>query len=740
MKAFAPIILSFFLLFSCQTEKGNEKAQNLIKIEATDAIDDIIEKASNVVPTDRQYEWQKLEFTAFLHFGMNTFTGNEWGDGMESPATFNPTELDVKQWIEVIKSANMKMAMLTAKHHDGFALWQTNTTEHSVKNSPWKNGKGDVLRELVEVAKTEGISVGVYLSPADLHEIEREGGTYGNGSKPKMTKIPSNPKLQAQADTIYEYMLDDYDALFMNQLYEVLSQYGEIGEVWFDGANPKPGTGQTYNTEAWYDLIRNLQPNAVIAIKGPDVRWVGNEAGDSRPSEWSVLPMDCTPDKCTWNDSRGKDLGSRAKLKDAKYLYWYPAETDTPIRRGWFYRDEEQYVRTVDELLDIWYRSVGGNTVLLLNLSPDKRGLIPDKDANRMRKLGEILRHSFKNNLLENAQLSASATDGTNKIANVLNPELTKRWKPQEKTTQAEINIKFDKPTTFNRLVLQEDIKNYSQRIESFSLEMMKDGKWQEILKETVVGYKRIVRFPTQTAQQLRLRILESRTAPSLGFLGIYLSPEILSTPQIIRNKEGVVTISCKTPEPKIYYTVDGSEPSTSSLEFTENFSFPQKGKIKAIAVITDGKSEVVTQKFDISPTKWTATSSSEVNGYDASKAIDGNPKTMWHTPWEKGSPKHPHTLTIDLGEILTIKGFTLLPRTDGHTGGIPVKYKMEGSNDGKRWRVLKSGEFGNIKNNPVLQEVQFSPREVRHIRFTALSSVDKAGTVSIAELGVITE
>lgn len=737
MKNLLTITLAL-LLFSCQQKKANEEAQNLIKIEKTDNIDDIIKKASNIVPTDRQYEWQKLEFTAFLHFGMNTFTGNEWGSGMESPEIFNPTALDVKQWIKVIKSANMKMAMLTAKHHDGFALWQTNTTEHSVKNSPWKNGKGDVLRELVDAAKAENISVGVYLSPADLHEIEREGGTYGNGSKPKMTKIPSNPELQAKADTIYEYLLDDYDALFMNQLYEVLSQYGKIGEVWFDGANPKPGTGQTYNTKAWYDLIRNLQPSAVIAIKGPDVRWVGNEAGNSRPSEWSILPMQCSPDKCSWNDSRGADLGSRTKLKDAKYLYWYPAETDTPIRQGWFYKNEEQYVRTVDELLDIWYRSVGGNTVLLLNLSPDKRGLIPDKDADRMQKLGEILHSSFANNLLEQAQITASETDGNNNITNILNPDITQRWKPKEGTTQAEINIKFDKPTAFNRLVLQEDIKNYSQRIESFSLEIMKDNKWQEIVKETVVGYKRIVRFPMQKTQQLRLKILESRTAPSLGFLGIYLSPEILSTPQITRNKEGIVNISCKTPEPKIYYTLDGSTPTISSLEFTKDFSFPQKGIVKAIAVTTDKQSEIVTQRFDIAPIKWKIISPSEANGYNASYAIDGNPKTMWHTT--KEGNELPHTLTIDLGETLTIKGFTLLPRTDGHMGGIPVKYKLEGSTNGKYWYLLKSGKFGNIKNNPVLQEEEFTPREVKHIRFTALSSVDGAKTASIAEFGVITE
>ncbi len=495
-------IVSFLvglLILSCSSSNEPRESANLIAIKDNLPIDSVVAMAANVVPTKRQYEWQKMEFTAFVHFGMNTFTGKEWGTGKENPQLFNPTGFDAKQWIKVIKSANMKMAMLTAKHHDGFCLWQTKTTEHSVKNSPWKNGEGDVLRELVEAAREENIKVGVYLSPADLHELERENGTYGNGSPRRLQKIPSNPDLQRRADTIFSYVLDDYEALFMNQLYEVLTQYGEIAEVWFDGANPKPGTGQTYTTSAWYDMIRHLQPNAVIAIKGPDVRWVGNEAGKSRKNEWSVLSFSCKPIDCDWADATAEDLGSREQLKNAKYLYWYPAETDTPIRSGWFYRDEQQYVRTVEELLDIWYRSVGNNSVLLLNLSPDRRGKIPDKDADRMEKLGKILKQSFEKNIIGDAKITVYGTVKGQIVETMNSKNLMQRKNVEKGIKDSEIRIIFDSIQSFNRFVLQEDIRNYGQRIEEFCLRVRKNKVWKEIYRGGTVGYKKNSTFSHAT-------------------------------------------------------------------------------------------------------------------------------------------------------------------------------------------------------------------------------------------------
>ncbi len=519
------LILPIAFLLSCTGDYRN--ANHIIKIEKNDSKEEIIRKSTLVVPTALQYQWQKDEFIAFVHFGPNTFTGLEWGTGKEDPNVFNPSELNVNQWVDVVKAAGMKMIMITAKHHDGFCLWQTKTTPHSVKKSKWKSGGGDVLKELTEAAQKKGIKIGVYLSPADLNQIEASYGTYGNGSKSTLTKIPSDPGLQKQAKTIFEYALDDYNKLFMNQLYEVLTQYGEISEIWFDGANPKPGTGQTYNSKAWYDMVRKLQPNAVIAIAGPDVRWCGNEAGHTRKVEWSVIPFTKEETDFTKLNATDEDLGSRNKLYGADYLKWYPAETNTSIREGWFFRDSLQNVKSTQTLLDIWYRSVGGNTVFLLNLTPDKRGLIPDKDAENLRQLGAVIEASFKKNLLDKSDIEASSSTTEHPAQYAIDNKETTCWKTTNGTEQAQLVIKLKKEKTFNRLVLQEDILHYGQRIESFALDIWKHNTWKEVANGTVVGYKNIRRFPEVSTSKIRIRVLESRVAPTLSHIGLYHAPKL---------------------------------------------------------------------------------------------------------------------------------------------------------------------------------------------------------------------
>ena len=734
------LILTTIFLFSCTQKKQTD---NLIKVDPEDSLQDIVRKSTMVVPSERQYQWQTYEFIAFLHYGVNTYTGNEWGSGKEDPAVFHPTAFDAGQWISVIKDAGMELAMLTAKHHDGFCLWPTTTTDYSVESSEWKNGEGDVFGALTNAAKKEGIKVGVYLSPADLHEIKRPNGTYGNGSEPKMVKIPSDTDLQKEADQIFEYKLDDYNKFFMNQLYELLTQYGPIREVWFDGANPKPGTGQEYNYDAWYDMIRQLQPQAVIAIKGPDVRWCGNEAGHTRKSEWSVIPIPGHPDDYTFPDATQEDLGSREKLKDAKYLYWYPAETNTSIREGWFYRGEKQNVKTVEELLDTWYRAVGGNTVFLLNLTPNKKGLIPEKDSERLRQVGRITREAFDDNLGKNATVEASEEESANRAENVLDGKIETFWKPPEETNQAELILKLDQEVEFNRFVIQEAIKTQGQRIEQFAVDVLKGEKWEEVATGTTVGYKNIRRFPMVKSNKVRLRILASRVCPTVSNLGIYKAPEMLSNPTIIRDKDGTVTISCKTPDPEIHYTLDGSKPDRESPRFKEPFELPRGGTVKAIAFVNNGakSSEVVETHFDISAAKWSVRSTSAARkNYEGHKAIDGDPRTMWHTPTSDSAPVHPHSIEINLNETLSLKGFSYLPRNDGRSEGICKKYRFEVSKDGNNWKIAREGSFDNIKNNPVLQRVNFSkPMEAKYIRFTSLSNVNGDTCLSIAELGVIT-
>lgn len=735
-------LLYLTLLQACQEKSST---YHFIAISPEDTPETLIQKAVNVVPTEKQLAWQQNEFIAFIHFGVNTFTAREWGTGKENPDVFNPTDFDARQWAKTMKAAGMKMAMITAKHHDGFCLWPSRYTEHSVKNSPWKNGNGDVLKELSEACREFGLKLGIYLSPADLHEIEREDGYYGNGSERSIRTIPSNQEHRALAKQVFDYELTDYDTYFMDQLYETLTEYGPIHELWFDGANPKPGTSQTYNYDAWYDMIRKLQPEAVIAIKGPDVRWCGNEAGHTRTDEWSVIPLDEHPDKSSFKDATANDLGSREKLQDAKYLYWYPAETNTSIRHGWFYRDEQQYVKTVTELVDTWFRSVGGNTVFLLNLTPDRRGLIPDKDADRLHELGRIIESSFSQNLMAEKGITTSVD-----VQSVTKPEYTidadpnTYWIPEDGNEKATLTYQFPEAKTFNRLVIQEYIKEKGQRIERFEVDVRDGEKWKLITQSTTVGYKRILRFPAEETTQFRVRILESRIAPTISNLGIYMGEELLDVPVINRDKSGMVSIRCTTPDPIIYYTLDGSEPSEKSTRYFGTFSLDSPGDIRARAFTSDHSksTESVSRTFDVIKRKWKILSASAfVVGFEAEKAIDDNPGTMWHTPWGEDVKTHPHEITVDMGETHNLRGFSYQPRVDGNLSGTIKTYEFQVSGDGKSWATAKTGTFDNIRNNPILQEVFFkAPVSARYFRFVSKSGAANEAWVSVGEIGIITK
>ena len=480
-------------------------AQNYTPILPTDSPKDIIKKAANVTPSVRQLRWQELELTAFFHFGINTYTNREWGQGTEDPKIFNPTELDAEQWVSTCKKAGIKQVILTAKHHDGFCLWQSQYTEHSVKNSPWKNGKGDVMKEVSEACKKYGIGFGVYLSPWD-----RNAPMYGT---------------------------DAYNEYFINQLTELLTNYGRIDEVWFDGANGEGPNGkkQVYDFERWYKHIRKLQPSATIAIMGPDVRWVGTESGYGRETEWSVMPIDAqlqgsiekgSQTDITFapmGDMTNSDLASRHKIMDAKGLVWYPSETDVSIRPGWFYHPEEdERVKTPEKLFDIYCSSVGRNSLLLLNIPPDKRGLIQENDVKNLLAWRKLLDETFKTNLAQGA--TAMSKNGVNtKLLMDGNNATHFTTKGQDTTTVIEFTLKGIK--TFDVLQLQENIR-VGQRIEDFKLEYWDKGNWKEITRGTTVGYKRIVRFTPVTTSKVRLSILSSRLNPTVAEFGLYKLPE----------------------------------------------------------------------------------------------------------------------------------------------------------------------------------------------------------------------
>ncbi|ARS39355.1 alpha-L-fucosidase [Sphingobacteriaceae bacterium GW460-11-11-14-LB5] len=496
------IVLSLLL-----TAHAYGQQKSIVSISKADNQSTIIAKAANVVPSPRQLRWQTLELTAFFHFGINTFTDREWGDGKEDISKFNPELLDAEQWVKAIKAAGFKQAIITAKHHDGFCLWPSKFTEHSIKNTAYKNGKGDVVKEVADACRKYNIGFGVYLSPWD-----RNNPSYGS---------------------------DAYNTYFVNQLTELLTQYGKVDEVWFDGANGEGPNGkkQVYDFNTWYTLIRKLQPQAVIAVQGPDVRWVGTETGVGRETEWSVLPMaEQSQEKIaalsqkevnvipTLSGSyKDQDRGSRSKLINATGLVWYPAETDVSIRPGWFYHtNEDAKVKTPKKLMDIYFTSVGRNGVLLLNIPPNTKGLIADSDVKNLAAFGQKMRSTFSNNIAKTA--TVSATSGKN-IKTLFDGKLNTYFTTPGKDTTTTIELNWAKAVTFNVLSLQENIA-IGQRIEKFEAEYFDGKEWINFTSASTVGYKRLLKFNEVTTKKVRFKILSSRLNPSLAEFGLYLLDE----------------------------------------------------------------------------------------------------------------------------------------------------------------------------------------------------------------------
>ena len=472
------------------------------------SIERAIAQAVQIRPTPRQLAWQEMETIAFMHFGMNTFTDREWGEGTEDPRQFDPTALDAHQWAEVCRDAGFRMIILTAKHHDGFCLWPSRFTEHCVRNSPWRNGKGDVVSEAAEACRAAGLKFGVYLSPWDRHEP-----AYGDSPR--------------------------YNEHFRNQLRELLTQYGDIGEVWFDGACAEGPNGkrQRYDWASYHALIRELQPHAVIAICGPDCRWVGNESGVARPTEWSVVGVNFDGPPADFNEAfynqccnmAGNELadethpGHAARLAQAWKSVWWPAETDVSVRPGWFYHPSEDLrVHSLEHLVDIYYKSVGRNTVLLMNIPPDRRGLIHENDAERLREWRRTLDHTFRTDLCMGRTATAtSARDPAHGADKAVDGTPASFWAAADGATDAAVEVDLGKPARFNRLCLQEAISE-GQRIAEYALEAWHDGAWKEVARGTTVGYKKLDRFGSVTASRVRVVIRGSRAAPTLRTLSLY--------------------------------------------------------------------------------------------------------------------------------------------------------------------------------------------------------------------------
>lgn len=454
------------------------------------------------LPTERQLRWHGMEFYGFLHFTVNTFTDKEWGYGDESERVFNPTDFDADQIVGAAKAAGMAGLILTAKHHDGFCLWPSRYTEHSVKNSPWKDGKGDVVREIGQACRRHGLKFGVYLSPWDRNHKD--------------------------------YARPEYITYYRNQLRELLTNYGELFTVWFDGANGGDGfyggarEKRQIDNRTYYDwpntwaIVRELQPLAcMFSDAGPDFRWVGNENGRAGDPCWGTLDM-TKPNRHPGGSSEGLTSGERPGTA------WVPAECDVSIRPGWFYHaSEDTKVKTPAQLLDIYYQSVGRGACLNLNLPPDRRGRIHDNDLAALREFRRILDATFGKDLARTAKLTASQVRAgvrTFAARNTTDGQRTTYWATDDQVTTPELVLDLGKPTRLNVISLREFLP-LGQRIEKFALEQWKDGTWQEFAQGTSIGNRRLIRTSPITTEKVRLRITQAAACPAISEVGVFVEP-----------------------------------------------------------------------------------------------------------------------------------------------------------------------------------------------------------------------
>lgn len=443
------------------------------------------------LPSERQLAWHQLEYYLFVHFGPNTFTDLEWGEGTEKEEIFNPEQLDCRQWCRIAKAAGAKGIIITAKHHDGFCLWPSEFSSHTVKQSKWRNGKGDVLKELAEACRASGLKLGIYLSPWDRNHPKY--GTY------------------------------EYNVVFANMMKEVVRRYGPLFEFWWDGANGEGPNGkrQVYDWKNFEQTLRSAAPNTpVFSDIGPDIRWVGNEKGFAGETNWNLLD--------TAGYTRGAGAPAAKSLNEGNQngRVWIPAECDVSIRPGWFYHQKEDaQVKTAEQLFSLYLRSVGRGAALLLNVPPDRRGLFTAFDSAALVNFKKLRDENFKTSLLKQSGVIVKAP-GFNNAAQLLTDKNTGSFISLQDSS-ASLAIQFPQPTPVNCIILQEPLQ-MGQRIKSLLIEIHnQDGSVNKIIK-TTVGHKRLITFQKEVATSMRIFITDSKATPLICEADAYYINESL--------------------------------------------------------------------------------------------------------------------------------------------------------------------------------------------------------------------
>jgi alpha-L-fucosidase len=672
-------------------------------------------KPYGALPSPAQLEWHEMEMYCLIHYGVDTYTDKEWGYGDEDPSLINPSHFDAEQIVASAKAGGFTGMIIVAKHHDGLCLWPTNTTEHNISKSPWKNGQGDMVREYQLACNKLGMNLGIYCSPWD-----RNNATYGTPA---------------------------YVSIYRQQLRELYSRYGPLFISWHDGANGGDGyygganekrtidRSTYYGWDSTFAITKKMQPTAVIfGDIGPGVRWVGNESGYAGETCWATYTPEA-PDEGK-NPSNGyvKSWLGTEGTRNGKY--WMPAECDVPLRPGWFYHaSQDAQVKSPYTLLDLYYKSVGRGADLDLGLAPDKRGQLSPNDVNSLKQFGQLLQATFRTNLLKGAVFSASNVRGS-KLKKFGPSFLTdddrySYWSTDDNVLTPQLIIDLKAPTTFNIIRLRENIK-LGQRITSFAIDAYENKQWKEITNATSIGANRLIRLQQYvTAQKLRLRITGADACIALSDFGLFKEPIHLTPPVIKRKKEGTVEINTIAPVLSIHYTTDGTEPTARSPQYREPFSFKQGGTLKAKSFETNQSSETIVKKFGVSKEGWKIYIAA--NNPGAKEVIDEDANSFFNI----ASPNLPLDFIVDMGQEYPITAFTYLPRQDQKTDGIADKYAFYVSADGREWKQVASGEFSNIQSNPIQQTVPLKQVSLtRYFKFSVFHVV--SGTsVSLAELGV---
>ncbi len=671
-----------------------------------------------VTPSERLLAWHELEFYGFIHFTINTFTDKEWGYGDESPTLFNPTHFDPDQIVLSMKAAGMKAIILTAKHHDGFCLWPTKTTEHNITKSPWKNGKGDVVREISEACRRHGLKFGVYLSPWDRNNEHYATPHYVN-------------------------------TIFQNQLRELLTNYGPVFEVWFDGANGGDGYygGKReerkidrityYNLDELWNVIRPLQPMACIfSDLGPEIRWVGNESGVAGETCWPTY----TP--------KGREDINKPGLGQTRYeegqfgtrdgKYWIPAECDVSIRPGWFYHESENNrVRSVENLVNLYFKSVGHGASMLLNIPPSRKGTVYPTDSITLAQMGNYLQRLYAVNYATTAKVKASAVRSSDKTfapENVRDTDRYSYWGTPDGVTTGEITLQFSKPTTFDVVRLRENIK-LGVRSDDWEVWAQVKGQWQLFGKGTAIGASRLVKGPKITAEAIKVSITKGKASICISDIGVFNSPELPkeNLPVISRDEKGQVHIVGESKNASIVYEKNRNAISATSTPYQAPFVMTESGSVSAAFLNKDGStSRISTVTFGILPQNWVLYKNQATT--DAKQlALDNNPKTVWLVDI---TAQGTDALILDTQKSQVIKGISYVPDPTNGQGNI-THYALYGSQNGNDWQLIQEGEFSNIEANPRPQRVNIpkDKGQLRYLKLVPKRWVGNGHQVRIADL-----